>query len=55
MNHRLAKLTYEAHRWKEEKSKGDEDRPAETVKIGRQREALNSTPGSLGKIVKKNA
>jgi len=45
----LAQLTYEAERQKEEESKGEEDRGAETGKIGRQREALDSTPGRLGK------
>ena len=53
MNHTLAKLTYEAQRHKEEESKGEESAGAETGKVGRQGEALDSTSGRMGTVVKK--
>ena len=55
MDHTLAKLTYEAQRHSKEESKGEEVADPETGKVGRQGEALDFTPGSLGKIVGENA
>jgi len=51
MNHTLAKLTYEAQRHNEEESKGEEAAGAENGRVGCQQQALDSTPGSLGKVV----
>jgi hypothetical protein len=51
MNHTLAKLAYEAQRHKEEESKRKKAAEAETGKIRREQQALDSTAGSLGKVV----
>ena len=51
MDHTLAKLTYEAQRHNQEESKREKAAGAETGKVEWQGEAIDFTPGSLGKVV----